>query len=161
MDMANTRTTTAAMPSYGFGEAGAPAESRTPSGVPGGDVQTTLGATALVEARPHDLSAAEVAVTASGGTLAAPELQPPAAALDIRAVTSVWVNNQHVSALWSINQNRNSWAAFVGSGWQKFSNNSDSAIVAFTLLASIGKVAQSNVNYRTEADHMIHEMYVL
>jgi hypothetical protein len=45
-------------------------------------------------------------------------------------------------------------------GWKKLANNSDSAIVALTVLSASARQTQTQVNYRDEADGMIHEMYV-
>ena len=150
---------TSAMPSHNFGGSAAATEPRVPTSLPPGSDRQGAAATEQAETQPLDLSSAEFAFAANAGATA-PALEPPAAALDVRAITSVWVNNQHVTGLWIINQNRNSWAAFGSAGWQKFANNSDSAIVAFTLLAAHAKDAQGIVNYRTEADKMVHEVYV-
>ena len=73
---------------------------------------------------------------------------------------SAWQNNKRVNALWSINQNRNSYASISGIGWKKLVNNSDSAIVALTMLSSHARENNSPVNYREEGDGMIYEMYV-
>ena len=109
-----------------------------------------------------------VASTTSGAGLsaastAAPTAEPPAASGVTGGVSgvgaSVWVNGK-VNALWSINQNRNTWVGVAGVGWVKLANNSDSAIVAFTMLAANAKQTQGTVNYRQESDNMIHEMYV-
>jgi hypothetical protein len=118
------------------------------------------GATA--DAAPVDLSEAEVLALLNNTTIAAePGLEPPGVADAVRGVSvSTWVQNVLVNALWSINQNRNAWAAFAGKGWQKFANNSDSAIMAFTTLASHARVAQGPTSYRQESDNMIHELYV-
>jgi hypothetical protein len=75
------------------------------------------------------------------------------------AITTTWLNNQKVTALWSIAENRNSWAALSGSGWAKLANNSDTAVVALTMLAAHAKQLQTVVNCRQEADGMIHEIY--
>ena len=48
----------------------------------------------------------------------------------------------------------------AGVGWVKLANNSDSAIVALTMLGANAKLTQGAVNYRQESDAMIHEMYV-
>ena len=95
--------------------------------------------------------------TASG--TAAPSLEPNAAAQSDGGQT-VWNNNKKASALWSINQNRNSWVYVTGVGWKKLANNSDSAVVALTVLAANAKQSQGVYNYRDEADGMIHETYV-
>jgi hypothetical protein len=87
-----------------------------------------------------------------------------APALPLTAVTAIgastWQNNKKINALWSINQNRNSWVGVEGIGWKKLVNNSDSAIVALTMLASHARQKGSVVNYREESDGMIYEMYV-
>src|SRR5437868_3924965 len=103
--------------------------------------------------------------TAGGGEggAAAPTAEPPTSAEGegIGAVgAAVWVNNKKINALWSINQNRNSWVGVAGVGWGKLANNSDTAIVAFTILGANARQTQGNVNYRQESDNMIHEMYV-
>jgi hypothetical protein len=109
-----------------------------------------------------------VASTTSGAGLsavstAAPTAAPPAASGIMGGVSgvgaSVWVNGK-VNALWSINENRNVWMGIAGVGWVKLANNSDSAIVAFTMLAANAKQTQGTVNYRQESDNMVHEMYV-
>lgn len=115
---------------------------------------------ATVESQPQVLSDAELKMMyESGGGAAAPELVPPSMEKAAAVAAAAWVNGVHVNALWSIDQNRNSWAGFPA-GWKKFANNSDTAIVAFTILASHAKQTQGPVNYREEADGMIHEMYV-
>jgi hypothetical protein len=73
---------------------------------------------------------------------------------------TTWLGDKRVSALWGINQNRNSWVYITGVGWKKLANNSDSAVVALTALAAHAKLKQTNYTYREEADGMIHETYV-
>ena len=73
---------------------------------------------------------------------------------------TVWVNGKKINALWAINENRNSWVAVAGIGWVKLANNSDTAIVALTMLGANARQTQGIVNYRQESDNMIHEMYV-
>jgi hypothetical protein len=97
------------------------------------------------------------APTMAGMGDAAPSL--PAIA-GVFAGVSAWQNNKRITALWSINQNRNSWVAVEGIGWKKLVNNSDSAIVALTMLSSHAREKRSVVNYREESDGMIYEMYV-
>ncbi|MBS0517523.1 MAG: hypothetical protein JSR90_02465 [Proteobacteria bacterium] len=113
------------------------------------------------------LSGAGMTETAGAAAVpAAPTAEPPAAAISSGGVTaggigaSTWVNNKKINALWSINENRNSWVGVAGVGWVKLANNSDSAIVAFTMLGANARQTQGNVNYRQESDNMIHEMYV-
>ena len=123
---------------------------------------------------PQDLSQVSGSGSSASDVVGAPTAEPPASALAAAAAAaegtaaaadggigaSVWVNGKKVNALWAINQNRNSWISVVGVGWVKFANNSDSAIVAFTMLGADAKLTQGTVNYRQESDNMIHEIYV-
>jgi len=92
----------------------------------------------------------------------APTRVPPGQAAAITADGGVtgWLGDKRVSALWSINQTRNSWVGIAGVGWKKLSNVSDSAIVAMTILGSNAKQTQTRFDYREEADGMIHEIYL-
>lgn len=92
----------------------------------------------------------------------APSMPPPAASQTKKAVSSatVWNNNGIINALWSINQDKNSWIGDSQQGWKKLSNSSDSGIVSLTMLSSHAKQLGSTVHYRTEDDNMVHEMYV-
>jgi hypothetical protein len=91
-------------------------------------------------------------------TMLAPTMTPPQASVN-NGITA-WVDNRRIDAVWSINQNRNSWVSIQDVGWKKFADNSDSAIVAFTILAAHARQMQSVYTYREEADTMIHECYV-
>lgn len=119
-------------------------------------------AESAAEAQPVALSDEQLmALVNSASATAAPTMEPPGVAEAVRGTTaSVWVQNVLVNALWSINQNRNSWAAFATKGWQKFADNSDSAIIAFTTLAAHARVAQGPTSYRQESDNKVHEIYV-
>jgi hypothetical protein len=64
-----------------------------------------------------------------------------------------------VNALWSINQDKNAWMGIVNVGWQKLSNASESGTMSLNLLASHAKALQTQINYRTENDGMVHEIY--
>jgi hypothetical protein len=93
----------------------------------------------------------------AGAGDAAPSL--PVMEGGVTGVTA-WQNNKQITSLWSINQNRNSWVGVSAIGWRKLANNSDSAIVALTMLSAHAREKGSVVNYREESDGMIHEMYV-
>ena len=73
---------------------------------------------------------------------------------------TTWNNDKRVTALWSINQNRNAWVYINGVGWKRLSTASDSANLALTLLAAHAKQSQTNYTYRDESDGLIHEAYV-
>lgn len=99
-------------------------------------------------------------VSVTAGADSAPSLLPSAALSVSGGGITAWLGDKRVSALWGINQNRNSWVYIVGVGWKKLANNSDSAVVALTMLAAHAKQSQTNYSYREEADGMIHETYV-
>lgn len=69
-------------------------------------------------------------------------------------------NDKRIASLWSISENRNSWVNIAGVGWKRLSTSSDSAVVALTIVATAGKQTQTRVDYREEADNLIHELYV-
>jgi hypothetical protein len=138
----------------------------TPQMGPGGGATSASGAGAATVGP----SATPPAATATGGTAlaappvesvatdAAPTVQP--AGEGVSAGIGAWNNSKKITGLWSINQNRNSWAYIDGVGWRKLANNSDSAVVALSVLAAHAREKNSSVNYRDEADGMIHEIYV-
>ncbi len=140
------------------------AESR-PQMEPGGFQGSVIGGSGEVngpsQMPPAGLQQVEIAasqgMSVKGISDVAPSLPLTAA---IAAGVSAWQNSKKFNALWSINQNRNSWVGVEGIGWKKLANNSDSAIVALTMLASHARAKGSSVNYREESDGMIYEMYV-
>jgi hypothetical protein len=106
------------------------------------------------------VTSVSAAVRSSGLAASVPTAEPPASVAAGAAGASLWVNGKKINALWAINESRNSSIGVAGVGWVKLANNSDSAIVAFTILGASAKQTQGTVNYRQEADNMIHEMYV-
>jgi len=111
------------------------------------------------QSEPMELGAAEMATTAETSSFTAPLLEPPIEE-EQGFGAGVWVNNKRIDALWTIAENRNSWARVTGVGFKKLANGSDSGVVALTMLAAHARQLNRPVNYREEADKMIHEMYV-
>jgi hypothetical protein len=101
----------------------------------------------------------EVKVLPSGPGLAAPTLIPKSAGSGGEAGTT-WLSKVQISALWSLNQDRNVWVYIANTGWVKLSAASESGTVALSLLAAYAKQSQEIVTCRREADGMIHEIYV-
>lgn len=115
---------------------------------------------ASVETRPKTLSPEEMMIAESiGGASGMPTLTPPQG-MSAGSNITAWANDARVNALWSINQNRNAWIGVANVGWRKLANNSDSAVVALTMLAAHARETQSSYSYREEADGMIHECYI-
>lgn len=126
---------------------------------------TSGSVSSLGTSEPRPLSSAEEALAMDGTQSAAPVLTPPSASdltsASIAEITAtLWHTDKRVTALWAINQNRNAWMGTNDAGWQKLANNSDTAIVALTILAGHARDATSSMSYRTESDGMVHEMYV-
>jgi len=130
-----------------------------PSMTPGVSVSILGGSN--VDSRPQD-TLSDLASSAGSAGDSAPSLPPPQAAASGTSGGGItaWNNDKRVNGLWAINQNRNSWVSITAVGWKKLANNSDSAVVALTILGAHARNTQTPVNYRDEADGMIHEMYV-
>jgi hypothetical protein len=76
------------------------------------------------------------------------------------AASTTWQSQKTIVNQWTINQDRNSWIGVAGIGWQKLSTASDSGCVSLTMLSSNALISKASVNYRQEADGMVHEIYV-
>lgn len=160
--------TTKGPTSASFASAGrdaATAELAKPSALPPGAEAKNGGVEATAPAVPLTLSDEELTrMLGSNSALASPTAEPPAqkAGLAAEGVTAAVWKSGHVNALWTINQNRNTWAGFDNSiGWQKFSDVSDSAAMAFTILASNARDSQGSTSFRSDTtDNKVHEIYV-
>ena len=104
----------------------------------------------------RDLMAGAAATTIE----AEPTLQPPAAAAVTGDGVGLWVTNKQIDALYSTYAARFSWMHVAGSVWRRFSPVSDSGVAALALLAAHARDRGRPVNYREEADQLVHEMYV-
>jgi len=71
-----------------------------------------------------------------------------------------WQNDKKVDALWTINQDRNSWVGIAGIGWKKLAGPNETALSALTMLAAHARATGSIINFRDESDNLIHEVYV-
>lgn len=122
--------------------------------IQGGDISTPTEMPPLEAEEQLSVEGPETTIEGIGDM--APSLPVEA---DVMAGVAAWQNNKRVTALWSINQNCNSYAGISGMGWKKLANNSASAIVALTMLCSHAREKNSVVNFREEGG-MIREMYV-
>lgn len=112
---------------------------------------------------PRDLDelASDLIASAAAGTLEVePTLQPPTAAGIGADGVGLWLTNKQVDALYSTYAARFSWMHVAGGPWRRFSPVSDSGVAALALLAAHARDRGRPVNYREEADQLIHEMYV-
>lgn len=120
--------------------------------------EQSFSGTTTGQAQPSQVIVAELAsLSQTDSPVSAPTEQPPEMAA---AVTGVWNNAKTFDAVWSINENRNSWVRVTGGTWVKLLNSSDNVIMSLSALAANAKLTKGQVNFRTEADNMVHEMYV-
>lgn len=126
-----------------------------PTGIPPKEAQSKKETSK--QATPNE----NMAKASVAGVAASPSKPPVSGAQsgDSGNAATTWSAFSNIDALWSINQDKNSWMGVAGIGWQKLSNASDSGIVALTMLASHAKQSGSGIYYRTEDDGMVHEIY--
>jgi hypothetical protein len=107
-----------------------------------------------------------IAVATSAAAAGSPTLLPPTAGAGSTAVvtaggaTGTWTSGVQVNALWAQFATRNAYMSIPNIGWVKIFNGTDAAFLALTTLASQAKQTQSQIVYRTEADGMVHEIYL-
>lgn len=107
----------------------------------------------------EDLAGELIAGAAAGAGAAEPTLEPPSAAVTGDGV-GLWVSNKQIDALYSTYAARFAWMHVAGGLWRRFSPVSDSGVAALALLAAHARDRGRPVNYREEADQLVHEMYV-
>lgn len=89
---------------------------------------------------------------------AAPTL--PTTAGGAMATITAWQSGKKVNALWTINEDRNSWFGAEGIGWRHLANVDETSVTALTMLAAHARFSGSPINYREENDGLVHEIYV-
>lgn len=124
-----------------------------PTLVPPAEAGITMGDQASPGLAPP-LEAA-TAATAEGR----PITDPPTAESYAVGASGVWHNNKKIDGTWAINQNRNSWVHVSGLGWKQLAHDSDSAVVALTVLGAHARQLNRNTNVREENNQVV-EMYV-
>jgi hypothetical protein len=147
--------------------------------MPRTSTRPTGSAAATAPDHTVDLSAADTAIpaprpltdfehTALATAIGAdsPTLVPPGAGTSTVSVvtpgtaTGTWTSGVKVNALWAQFATRNAYMSVQNVGWVKIFNGTDAAFLALTTLAAQAKQTQSQVVYRTEADGMVHEIYL-
>lgn len=93
--------------------------------------------------------------------VAVPTQEPPVQSSQQDAVAAGWQNNKKVTGLYrTCGNDRNAWMHLEGIGWRKFMENSDSAIMAFNIIAAHAKTTNKTVNYYEGDDNKITTLYV-
>ena len=136
-------------------------EARPTESPPGGAGEGNGAGVAAPPRELGELTSDLIAGAAAAGTLeAAPTLHPPGAAAVAGDGVGLWVTNKQIDALYATYAARFSWMHVAGSVWRRFSPASDSGVAALALLAAHARDRGRPVNYREEADQLVHEMYV-
>lgn len=127
----------------------------------------TGGETASIAGGTQPTLTAPAPDTTNGAALAEqdqPKLQPGATGAEaiaaLGAVTGTWSTGALIDAMWSANEVRNAWMHVASVGWKKIFNGTDGAFMALTALASQARETGRTVNFRVEADGMVHEIYL-
>jgi hypothetical protein len=124
--------------------------------------QSEAATTEEEQSRPTQSPPDSAASTAEEDEPAQPTELPPSEQAendDDAYGAATWHNNRKITALWSIDQNRNSWIHVDGLGWRRLADNSDSAVVALTTLSTHAKQTAATVNL-LEDSGKITEIYV-
>lgn len=123
-----------------------PSETSSAAGIAGGkpDEELLKDITSKATAKATSMGAPQGTVESSSGAIGA----------------AGWYNDKKVNALWSINQNRNSWIGITDVGWKKLEDNSDSAVIALTMLASHALAGGRTGSFREDDAGKIAEIYV-
>ncbi len=94
-------------------------------------------------------------------SLAVPTQEPPAQQGQQGSITAAWQMDKKVTGLYrTCGNDRNAWMHLDGIGWRKFIENSDSAIMAFNIIAAHAKTTNKTVNYYEGDDGKINTLYV-
>jgi hypothetical protein len=125
----------------------------------------TTGAPSADDEAPRPLTSADFAYgsTAVAAPAVEPALHPPgspaAAAMAVEGI-GAWRLDARIGALWTSNNARNAYVWINSVGWRKLAGQSDQAHLGLLQLARLARDTNAVVNYRDEADNMIHEMYI-
>lgn len=144
-------TTFVPQPAGGSGGPSRPSFGPAPAASAG--AKSGCGCATTAAAAPGPSPAALAAMSASS-----PSIRPASASAAVGA--TAWHQNLHITALWSINEERNAWAYVENVGWRKLATQLHSAHLALNLLASHARQAGGVNSLREEDDGMVHEMYV-
>jgi C1A family cysteine protease len=71
-----------------------------------------------------------------------------------------WLNNQTITGLWTIDQDRNAFAYVGGVGWRKIANDNDNIFLNLLIQVTTAKAANRPVNIY-QSGGVIQQVYVL
>ena len=94
--------------------------------------------------------------------LGSPGMEPPGSVGARASATAVGAvqTDKRVSALWCNRSTRNAFVHVTGIGWKKLSPANDSSWNAMVLLATQARQTGCRIDYRDEADGLVHEIFL-
>ncbi len=112
-----------------------------------------------VLASPTQVPPTQVANAASAQER--PTLEPPSnLAGQGGAAAAGWQTDKKVQGLWNNCVDRNGYMYVEGLGWRKFADNSDSAMIAFNIIAAHAKSIGKGANFYEGDDGKVNTLYV-
>ena len=104
---------------------------------------------------PDDLQVSRQVTADPGRPTSAP---PGTAAAATATAIGAWQTDKRVSAMWANASTRNAYMHVDGLGWRRLHSGNDSAWSALVALASQARQTSCRIDYREEADGLIHEI---
>jgi hypothetical protein len=94
--------------------------------------------------------------------LGSPGMEPPGSVGARATATAVGAvqADKRVSALWCNRSTRNAFMHVTGIGWKRLSPANDSSWNAMVLLATQARQTGCRIDYRDEADGLVHEIFL-
>ena len=113
---------------------------------------------------PRQLSSADLsdAVLTAQDVLGNPIGEPPGSAAGRAAVAAVgaWQQDKRISAMWTNRSPRNAYMHVTGIGWKRLSPANDASWNAMVMLATQARQTNCRIDYRDEADGLVHEIFL-
>ncbi|MCW2714532.1 MAG: hypothetical protein JWN88_1579 [Frankiales bacterium] len=113
---------------------------------------------------PRQLSSADLSdsVLTTRDVLGVPTSEPPGSAAGQAAVAAVgaWQSDKRISAMWCNRSPRNAFMHVTGIGWKRLSPASEASWNAMVMLATQARQTGCRIDYRDEADGLVHEIYL-
>ncbi len=118
---------------------------------------TTNGKTSHLDHPTQEPPAQSIVASAAS----VPTQLPPSQQARDSAVSAGWQTDKKVAGLYrTCGNDRNAWMYVDGLGWRKFVETSDSAIMAFNIIAGHAKTTNKAVNFYEGDDGKVNTLYV-
>jgi hypothetical protein len=101
----------------------------------------------------------ETIVSTTRSTNSYPTEEPPTQGIGA-VQAAAWQNNKKVIGMWTNCVDRNTYMYVEGLGWRKFLETSDSAMMAFNIIAAHAKTTNKAVSFYEGDDGKVTTLYV-